>query len=79
MFQVIRKHGFAMLLGIAAGLAVSLAVVPARAADLLAEEKILQALKAKRLTRCPAVSALPRCGGARLHHPLPKGRLSMSK
>ncbi len=79
MLRILRKHGVAVMFSIAAGFMVSLAVAPARAADLLANEKILEALKAKRLTRCPVTSVRPRCGGARLHHPLPKGPLSMSR
>ncbi len=64
---------------VAGGLMVSLTVAPARAADLLTDEKILEALKAKRLTRCPQASTLSRCGGAQLQTPLPKDRVSMSK
>jgi hypothetical protein len=79
MLRVLHKYGFATLLGIAAGLMVSLSAPPAPATELLTDEKILDALKAKRLTRCPVMSTRPRCGGARLHNLLPKGRLSMSK
>jgi hypothetical protein len=69
-----------MLFSIVAGLMVSLTVAAARAADLdlPTDEKILKALKAKRLTRCPQTSTRPRCGGARLQDPPAKGRLSMS-
>jgi hypothetical protein len=67
-----------MLFSIAAGLMVSLAAAPAQAADLElpADAKILKALKAKRLTRCPHVSARPRCGGAQLQNPPANVRVS---
>ena len=47
--QAPRKRWFGMLLSIVAGLMVSLTLAPARAADLLTDEKILEALKATRL------------------------------
>jgi hypothetical protein len=80
MFGALRKHRFGMLFSIAAGLTVSLTVAPARAADLdlPTDEKILEALKAKRLTRCPQTSTRPRCGGARLQNPPLKGRVAKS-
>jgi hypothetical protein len=80
MLRTLRKRRFGMLFSVA-GVMVSLNVVPVRAADLElpTDAKILEALKAKRLTRCPQTSTRPRCGGARLQHPPPKGRLSMSK
>jgi hypothetical protein len=68
-----------MLFSIVAGLMASVTVAPVRAADLLTNEKILDALKAKRLTQCPAASTRPRCGGARLQHAPAKRWLSMSK
>jgi hypothetical protein len=68
MLLTLRKRRFGMLFSLAAGLMVSLAAAPARAADLElpADAKILKALKAKRLTRCPRVSK--RCGEARLRN-----------
>jgi multidrug efflux pump subunit AcrB len=77
MLRVLHKYGFGMLFAIVAGLMVSVTVAPVRAADLVTNEKILDALKAKRLTRCPQV--VTRCGGARLQTPPPEGRLVMSK
>ncbi len=81
MLGALRRRRFGMLFSIAAGLMVSLTVAPARAADLdlPTDEKILEALKAKRLTRCPQTSTRPRCGGARLQNPPLKGRIAMSK
>jgi hypothetical protein len=81
MRRTLRKCRFSMLFSIAAGLMVSLTAVPARAADLdlPTDAKILDALKAKRLTRCPQSSMRPRCGGARLRHPPLKGGVAMSK
>jgi hypothetical protein len=78
MIRTLRKRWFGVLFSIAAGVMVSLAAASARAADLLTEEKILEALKAKRHPRCPQVESRPRCGGARLQNPALKGRLSMS-
>jgi hypothetical protein len=68
MLRAFRKRRFGILFSIAAGLMASLAGAPARAADLElpTDAKILKALKAKRLTRCPHAPARPRCGGARL-------------
>ena len=75
---MLRELRFGILFSIVAGgLMVSLTVAPARAADLLTDEKILEALKAKRLTRCPQAGT--RCGGAKLQTPPPKDRVSMSK
>jgi hypothetical protein len=76
MFRVFRKSRFGMLFSIVTGLMVSLTVAPARAADLElpTDAKILAALKAKRLTRCPHAPARPRCGGARLQNPHANGR-----
>jgi hypothetical protein len=81
MLRILRKRRIGMLFSIAAGLMVSLNVAPAGAADLElpTDAKILEALKAKRLTRCPQTSQRPKCGGARLQTPPPKGRVSMSK
>ena len=80
MLRTLRKRRFGMLFSIAAGLMVSLTVAPARAADLAlpTDAKILEALKAKRLTRCPQVPTRPGCGGARLRNPPLKGRLAKS-
>jgi hypothetical protein len=80
MLRTLRKRRFGMLFSIAAGLMVSLTVAPARAADLElpTDEKILEALKAKRLTRCPQASTRPRCSGAQLQNPSLKSRVSMS-
>jgi hypothetical protein len=54
MLRALRKDRFGMLFSIVAGFMVSLTVAPARAADLdlLTDKKILETLKAKRLTRC---------------------------
>jgi hypothetical protein len=81
MLRTLRKRRFGLLFSIVVGLMISLTVAPARAADLElpTDEKILQALKAKRLTRCPQTSPRSKCGGARLQTPPPKGRISMSK
>jgi hypothetical protein len=81
MLRTFRKRRLGMLFSIVTGLVVSLTVTPARATDLAlpTDEKILQALKAKRLTRCPHAGMRLRCGGARLHNPPPKGRAAMSK
>jgi hypothetical protein len=81
MRRTLRKRRFGMLFSIVTGLMVSLTVAPARAADLdlPTDAKILEALKAKRLTRCPQAGTRPRCGGARLWNPPLKGRLAMSK
>jgi hypothetical protein len=70
MLQALRKRRFGMLFSIVAGLMVSLNAGPALAADLdlPTDAKILNALKAKRLTRCPQASTRPGCGGARLQH-----------
>ena len=78
MLRALRKRRFGMLFSIAAGLMVSLTVAPARAADLAlpTDEKILQALKVKRLTRCPQAGTRPSCGGARLQNPPLKGRVA---
>jgi hypothetical protein len=78
MLQTLHKRRFGMLFSIAAGLMVSLTVAPARAADLdlPTDAKILQALKAKRLTRCPQALTRPGCDGARSHNPLLKGRMA---
>jgi hypothetical protein len=48
-------------LGIAAGFMILLTAAPARAADLdlPTDAKILKALKAKRLTRCPQTAMRP--------------------
>jgi hypothetical protein len=75
-----RNRRFGMLFSIVAGLLVSLTVAPARAADLAlpTDEKILEALKAKRLTRCPHAGGRLRCGGARLRNPPLKGRVATS-
>jgi hypothetical protein len=77
MLRALRKRRFGMLFSIVAGFMVYLTVAPAQPADLLTDEKILEALKAKRLTRCP--QAMTRCGGARLQHPPLKGRPSISR
>jgi hypothetical protein len=77
--RALRNRRFGILFGIVAGLTASLTIAPARAADLLTDEKILQVLKAKRLTRCPQDATRPSCGGARLLSPPAKGRLLMSK
>jgi hypothetical protein len=55
---------------------VSLTVAPARAVDLALpiDEKILQALKAKPITRCPHASTQSRCGGAQLQTSPPARR-----
>jgi hypothetical protein len=81
MLRALRKRRFGMLFSIAAGLMVSLTAPPARAADLElpTDAKILKALKAKRLTRCPQTSTRPRCGGAHLRNPLLKGRVLMAR
>jgi hypothetical protein len=81
MLRALRKRRVGMLFSIAAGLMVALSAAPAPAADLdlPTDAKILEALKAKRLTRCPQTSTRPRCGGAQLQNPHLKGRLSMSK
>jgi hypothetical protein len=70
MLRALRNRRLCVLFSIAAGLMVSLA---ARAADLElpTDAKILEALKAKRLTRCPRAPARPGCGGARLQNPPP--------
>jgi hypothetical protein len=54
MLRALRKRRFGMLFSIVTGLMVSLTAAPARAADLdlPTDEKILEALKAERLTRC---------------------------
>jgi hypothetical protein len=80
MLRALRKRRFGMLFSIAASLMVSLTVAPARAADLAlpTDAKILEALKAKRLTRCPQVPTRPGCGGARLWNPSLKGRVAKS-
>jgi hypothetical protein len=54
MRRALRKHRFGTLFSIVAGFMVSLTVAPARAADLdlPTDKKILETLKAKRLTRC---------------------------
>jgi len=80
MPRTLRKRRFGMLFSIATGLMVSLTVGPAQAADLdlPADVKILKALKAKRLTRCPQAPARPGCGGARLRNPPLKGRVAKS-
>jgi hypothetical protein len=80
MLRALRKRRFGMLFSIAAGLMVFLTAAPAQAADLdlPTDAKILRALKAKRLTRCPQTSTRPRCGGARLRNPPLNGRLSVS-
>lgn len=59
------------LFGVAAVLMAALTAAPARAADLPIplDVQILNALKAKRLVRCPRVDTRARCGGARLHNP----------
>jgi hypothetical protein len=77
MLRTLRKRRFGMLFSIVAGLMVSLTVAPVRAADLAlpTDEKILEALKAKRLTRCPHTRL--RCGGAQLRNPPLKGRVAM--
>jgi hypothetical protein len=69
-----------MLFSIAASLMVSLSAASVRAADLAlpTDEKILEALKAKRLTRCPRASARPRCGGAQLQKRPLKSRVLTS-
>jgi hypothetical protein len=69
MRQIHHKRCFGMLFSIAVGLMVSLTVAPARAADLelLTDEKILAAVKAKRLTRCPQTRTRPSWGEAQLH------------
>jgi hypothetical protein len=76
-----RNRRFGTLFSIVTGLLVSLTVAPARAADLAlpTDEKILEALKAKRLTRCPHAGARLRCGGARLRNPPLKGGVATSK
>jgi hypothetical protein len=81
MLRTLRKRRFGMLFSIVTGLMLTLTVASARAADLAlpTDEKILQALKAKRLTRCPHAGTRLRCGGARLRNPPPKGRVGMSK
>jgi hypothetical protein len=77
IFRALRIGMFFSI--VAGGLTVSLTVAPARAADLLTDEKILETLKAKRLTRCPRASTRSRCGGAQLQTLPPKDRVSMSK
>lgn len=79
MQRTVRRCWFAMLFSIAASLMVSLSAVPVRAADLAlpTDEKILEALKAKRLTRCPRASARPGCGGAQLQKRPLKSRALM--
>ena len=81
MLQALGKRRFGVLFSVVTGLMVSLTVAPARAADLdlPTDEKILEALKAKRLTRCPQASPRPGCGGARLRNLHLKGRVAMSK
>jgi hypothetical protein len=81
MLRALCKRRFGMLFSIVAGLMVFLNVAPARAADLEipTDAKILQALKAKRLTRCPQTSTRPRCGGARLQNPSPKGHVQQTR
>jgi hypothetical protein len=76
-----RNRRFGMLFSLVIGVMVSLTVAPARAADLAppTDEKILKALKAKRLTRCPHAGTRLRCGGARLRNPPLKGRVATSK
>jgi hypothetical protein len=71
MLRTLRRRRFAMLFGLAAILMVALGAASVWAADLAlpTDEKILEALKAKRLTRCPQVSTRPRCGGAQLQRP----------
>jgi hypothetical protein len=71
MLRAFRKRRFGMLFSIVTGLMVSATVAPAQAADLdrPTDEKILEALKANRLTRCPHGGARRRCGGARLRSP----------
>jgi hypothetical protein len=79
IYRARRKRRFGLLLGIAAGLMAAMTAAPARAADLelpSADKQILDALKAKRLTRCPQTSTQPRCGGARLQSPSMRGRLA---
>ncbi len=68
MLRARRRPRFGMLFSIVAALLVTLAVPPAWAADLdlPTNEKILEALKAKRLMRCPQAGTRPRCGGVRL-------------
>jgi hypothetical protein len=80
MRRTLRRCWFAMLFGVAASLMVSPNAAPVRAADLAlpTDEKILEALKAKRLTRCPRASARPRCGGAQLQNRPLKSRVLMS-
>jgi hypothetical protein len=79
ILRTLRKRRFGVRFSLAVGLIVSLTSLPASAADLdlPTNAKILEALKAKRLTRCPQM--VTRCGGARLQNPPPKGRLVMSK
>jgi hypothetical protein len=81
MLRTRRKLWFGMLFSIAACVMVSVAIVPIWAADLeqLSDDKILEALKAKRLTRCPRTVTRSSCGGAQIRNPSSKGRLSMSK
>jgi hypothetical protein len=65
---MIRALRFGMLFGTVDGLVVCLPLAPTRAAnlDVPTNEKILEVLKAKRLTRCPQASTRSRCGGAQL-------------
>jgi hypothetical protein len=81
MLRTHRKLWLGMLFSIASGVMVCVAIVPIRAADLEqpSDEKILEALKAKRLTRCPRTVTRQSCGGAQLQNPSPKGHLSVSK
>jgi hypothetical protein len=81
MLRTLRKRRFGVLFSVAAGLMVCL-TAGGQAADLelpAADQKILDMLKAKRLTRCPHTETRPRCGGAKLENPRPKGRLSMPR
>jgi hypothetical protein len=79
MQRTLRRCWFAMLFSIASLMA-SLSAAPVWAADLAlpTDEKILEALKAKRLTRCPRVIARPRCGGAQLQKRPLKSRVLLS-
>jgi hypothetical protein len=73
MLRTYRQRRFGVFVAIAAGLMVSLTVAPARSADLdlPTDAKILKALKAKRLMRCPQTSMRAGCGGARLQKSVP--------
>jgi len=70
IFQRPRKLRFGLLFAIViGGVTVTLTVGSGLAVDQPTEAQILQALKAKRLTRCPQPSARSGCGGAPLQNP----------